>query len=103
MEYMMLFRGGAEAPDEEHMKAWMAWMETMTADGYYGSGAPFDDGRVIAGTDKTVTEGNYRGGDVVGGYIVITADDLDQAAERAKACPIYEEGGSVEIRPCREM
>jgi len=86
------------------MKAWMDWMGEMTEAGYYVSGAPFDDGHVLSGTETAGSDGSYgEGDDVVGGYIIVTADDLDQAIERSKACPIFAEGGSVEIRGCREM
>jgi len=34
----------------------------------------------------------------VGGYFVIKADDYDEAIALSKACPIFEHGGSLEIR-----
>ena len=39
--------------------------------------------------------------DIVNGYTLIEAKDLAQATEIAKACPILELGGSVEVRPVR--
>jgi hypothetical protein len=36
---------------------------------------------------------------VVGGYIIVQADDIGQAVELSKGCPILEVGGSVEVRP----
>ena len=42
--------------------------------------------------------------DVVGGYTLIEARDLDQAAELSKGCPIFEvDGGAVEVRPVMKM
>jgi len=35
----------------------------------------------------------------VGGFSLIEARDLDEAAELSKGCPILERGGSVEVRP----
>lgn len=36
--------------------------------------------------------------DTVGGYFVIEVADYDEAIELAKVCPIFEHGGSLEIR-----
>ena len=41
--------------------------------------------------------------DVIGGYTLVTAKDLSQAAEFSKGCPIFESGGLVEVRPIMEM
>ena len=40
----------------------------------------------------------FEGKEVVGGYFLIRAETLDEAAEMAKDCPIFESGGSVEVR-----
>jgi hypothetical protein len=34
----------------------------------------------------------------IGGYFVIEAQDYDEAIALSKACPIFEHGGSLEIR-----
>jgi hypothetical protein len=39
----------------------------------------------------------------VGGFTLIRADDIVQAAELAKGCPILERGGDVEVRPVMQM
>ncbi|AGP38069.1 hypothetical protein SCE1572_28525 [Sorangium cellulosum So0157-2] len=36
---------------------------------------------------------------MVGGYMLIEAEDLAHAVELSKGCPILERGGSVEVRP----
>ena len=41
--------------------------------------------------------------DLVGGYLLVTAENLDDAAELARGCPILEVEGSVEVRPIRKM
>jgi len=42
--------------------------------------------------------------DLVGGYLIVEADDLDEATEIAKSCPIFErDNGSVEVRQLMEM
>jgi hypothetical protein len=47
-----------------------------------------------------VKDGPYaEAKDVVGGYIIVEADDIGQAVELSKGCPILDAGGSVEVRP----
>ena len=41
--------------------------------------------------------------DIVGGFIVVGANDLVQATELSKGCPILEIGGSVEVRPVQVL
>jgi hypothetical protein len=40
--------------------------------------------------------------ETVGGYFIIQAADYDEAVELAKACPIFEHGGSLEVRRIEE-
>jgi hypothetical protein len=40
---------------------------------------------------------------VVGGFSVIEAKNLAEAAEIASGCPILEGGGLVEVRPVMQM
>jgi hypothetical protein len=57
-------------------------------------------GKVVKGNQKTVTDGPYaETKDIVGGYIVVEARDIGHAVEISKGCPIFEAGGSVEVRP----
>jgi hypothetical protein len=54
--------------------------------------------------DKTVTDGPFaEAKDLVGGYTLVSTKDLAHAAELAKGCPIFEFGGSVEVRPIMKM
>ena len=41
--------------------------------------------------------------EVVGGYLIIQAKDMNEAAEIAKGCPGYEYNGSTEIRDIHKM
>ncbi len=68
-------------------------------------GQPLDDtGKVVGGRQRTVTDGPYaETKDLIGGYSLIEARDLDQAAQIASGCPIIENGGYVEVRPVRLM
>ena len=58
-----------------------------------------------AGTrqDLNVSDGPFvEAKDIVLGFIVVTARDLQHAVEIAKTCPIALGGGAVEVRPVME-
>lgn len=55
-------------------------------------------GRVVK-SKSVVTDGPYAEiKEVLAGYMIISAEDFDEAAGIAKGCPIILSGGNVEIR-----
>lgn len=87
---------------QQSMNKWRAWFKEMTDRGQLKSiGQPLERaGRMVVGKTKTVTDGPFpETKDVIGGYSIVEAKDLDQAAHIASGCPILEVGGSVEVRP----
>jgi hypothetical protein len=56
-------------------------------------------GKLVRGKEKVVSDGPFvEAKDVIGGYILVEATDLNHATELAKRCPILSVGGSVEVR-----
>ena len=107
-EFTFLFRGRDPSASPEQMQKtmqkWMAWFKDLNANGSIKEpGHPLEfTGKVVNGKAKSVHDGPYaEAKDVVGGYTVIEAKDLDDAVEISKGCPILEIGGSVEVRPVR--
>ena len=105
-EYLFLYRGSKRpsSPQEAQqvMQLWMAWMQDLATRGHMKDGGqPLEvTGKVVKGEDKTVTDGPYAElKDLVGGYSLILAKDLDEAAELSKGCPVFTRGGFVEVRP----
>jgi hypothetical protein len=105
-EFTYLFRGREVSPSPEQMQKtmqkWVAWFKDLGAKGHLKDpGHPLEHtGKVVSGKQKAVNDGPYaEAKDVVGGYIVVEAADLNQAVELSKGCPILEVGGSVEVRP----
>jgi hypothetical protein len=109
--FMLLFRGGDTRNDspeqlQQQMKRWFDWFDGLRRSGAYaGQGAPLErDGKVVRGTRKAISDGPYaEAKDLVGGYAIVEAKDLDGAVEIARGCPIYEKDGAVEVRPVRAM
>jgi hypothetical protein len=69
-----------------------------------------DMGGQLKGGGKIVTSSGTNDGpfveakEIVGGYMLVTAEDLDQAIKVARESPgVFSPGSSVEIREIREM
>jgi len=73
-----------------------AWMETYK-DNLVDPGGKLGDGKVIAAEEPT--DGPYvEVKELVGGYMIVEADDFDGAVEVAKACPgLVRPGSGVEV------
>jgi hypothetical protein len=97
---------GSPEKAQQSMTKWRAWFKEMADQGQLKSiGQPLERvGSVVAGKKRTVTDGPYaETKDVIGGFSLIEARDLEQAAKIASGCPILEFGGSVEVRPVLQL
>ena len=91
---------------QQSMQRWMEWMRDLDAKGHLKDrGQPLErTGKVVRGRQKAVTDGPYtEAKDLVGGFTVIEARDIDQAVELSRGCPILDGDGSVEVRPVMKM
>lgn len=106
-KFLYVFRGYDEnyekqSPEEmqAHFQRWGAWMEKVQAVGH-----ALDDttGKVVTDNGNVVTDGPFsEGKELVGGYVVVAANDFDHAVELSKDCPIFEFNYSTEIREVME-
>jgi hypothetical protein len=71
----------------EAAASWMAWFDGM-------GGHLADIGKPA---EASTAIGNCGPGTELGGYSLITADDLDAAQKVAQGCPALARGGGVEI------
>jgi hypothetical protein len=91
---------------QQMMQKWMSWLKELAQKGHIkDQGQPLErSGKLVKGKQKTVTDGPFAEvKDVVGGYTLIEATDLDHAVELFKGCPIFEVDGAVEVRPVMKM
>jgi hypothetical protein len=107
-KFLFVYRNPSESsgnvsPEEMQQmhKKWQSWIAEGLQKGWMldsGNGLR-PEGRVV-NAKKVVSDGPFiEAKEIVGGFCLIQADTLDDAAELAKGCPILLGGGSVEVRP----
>ena len=109
-DFLFLFRGGMDpnpSPEDiqRSMQEWGRWIQGLAEAGKFKGGDPLErGGKVVAGTRKVITDGPFvESKEVVGGYLLVSAASLDEATEMSRGCPIFEAGGSVEVRQIHPM
>ena len=110
-EYMLFFRGPdwdkGLSPEElqQRMNKVNAWFEGLQQQGKVKGGQPLgQEGRSISRQKgRPVSDGPFaESKEAIGGYLLLEADDLEEAAAIAKACPTLEYGITIEVRPVLE-
>ncbi|HEX4850900.1 MAG TPA: YciI family protein [Puia sp.] len=111
-DYLLLFRGGLDftkaSPELVQLviTKWRDWVEDLTKKGIYNGGERVtrNEAAVMSGSAKKIIQGPYEANnEMVGGFISIKADSLQQAIEIAEHCPIFDFDGKVEIREIAKM
>lgn len=106
-KYLYVFRGFDENYEKQspkemqaHFQRWGEWMEKVNAQGHALNDY---EGKVVSENGNVVTDGPFaEGKELVGGYVVVSANDFDHAVELSKDCPIFEFNYSTEIREIME-
>jgi hypothetical protein len=105
--FLFVYRGGDDryakmTPEEmqQNMQKWGNWIRGALQNGWMvdPGDALTHEGRVV-NAKKVVTDGPFvESKEIVGGYSIVKADSIDEAAELAKGCPALLTGGKVEVR-----
>jgi hypothetical protein len=80
----------------------MAWFEGLKEAGKVKAGQPLGaEGRIISGKgDGVIADGPFaESKEAIAGYLMLLADDLEEAVEIAKSVPTLKYGITVEVRP----
>ena len=106
--YVLLMRGNwSEMPQlspeemQQQLQQFQAWTGSLVAAGKFkGAGQLKPGGVTVRNKDGSITtDGPFaETKESIGGYFLIEAADLDDAAAVAKDCPILAYGGFVDIR-----
>jgi hypothetical protein len=109
-DYVLLFRGGANPADmtpeqmQTTMNNWMTWMNGLKKRKQLTQGHPLQDGgKILSGAKGKNVKAFKDDKDAVGGFMLIKAKSLADATAIAKGCPIFNNGGTVELRPVEKM
>ncbi|CAN5265075.1 hypothetical protein BH11BAC5_BH11BAC5_53140 [soil metagenome] len=112
-EFLLVFRMQVDAntvpPSPEQMQAsmkkWQDWLGGLAAQNKLSAAGNRlgMEGSVVK-PGGLVTNGPYvEITEAIGGYSIIKANTLEEAAELAKGCPILAENGNVEVRQIMTM
>jgi hypothetical protein len=107
-DFMLLFRQpnyDYSQTSKEEMQAlgkkWSDWAGAIAAQGRFvspGSRLAME-GRVLK-PGGVITDGPFvEIREILGSFIIVKAENLDDATTLAHGCPAMDQGGSVEIRP----
>jgi len=90
---------------QQNIPKWQVWFQELTEKGHLKNrGEVLErEGKLVRGSKKNVTDGPYAEKDLVMGYTVIEARDLDQARELATGCPGLSTEMVVEVRPTMQL
>ena len=105
-QYLLIIRFKADfkpASDDAVKTNIQHWQEYMTNLGKSGALVagyrPAIEGLTVSGTEKSLKSTPYvANGELVSSVLVINAVDMDSAKAIADKCPVFEFGGSIEVR-----
>lgn len=95
------------SPEEVQINTqkWMDWIGGIAAQNKLvdAGNRLYPTGKVVRG-NQVITDGPFTEvKETLGGYSLIKAGSLEEAVALSKGCPIYEAGGSLEIREIHAM
>jgi len=110
--FLLVFRNNSEdmpkgSPEEMQAitKRWIDWIGSIAAQNKLTDrGNSLQSAGKVLKSNKVITDGPYTEvKELISGYTMIKSNSLDEAVEIASGCPIFDFGGSVEVRPVNEM
>jgi hypothetical protein len=99
-KYVIAYHGGKKIESSQegaaHMAKWKAWVSGL-GDAVVNPGTPLGKGKLIS--SRGVSDG---GANLLTGFSMIMADNMEAALEMARGCPFLEIG-TIEIAEVMEM
>ncbi|MTI87669.1 MAG: hypothetical protein FH748_06845 [Balneolaceae bacterium] len=88
------------SPEEmqQEIEAHGKWIQELGK--HYDSGEPLEQAaKTVNGKEKVVTDGPFmESKELVSGFYILKAHNLEEATELSKGCPVLKLGGNVEVR-----
>lgn len=107
-QYMLFFRGcdwdRGLSPEQarQALDRVMAWFDGLNQRGIVRGGRPLARTGAMLSREKgeVLVDGPFaESKEVVGGYLIVEVDDLDEAVTIARECPTLQRGIEIEVRP----
>ena len=101
-EFVIAYIGKKEMSKDQGMKhreQWMGWLSGL-GDAVVNPGTPLSQNKVIGADGKAVDVSDDQ---VLTGFTVVQADDLDAALAMAKNCPYVGTMGHVQVAQVMKM
>jgi hypothetical protein len=113
-EFMLLIRTEGDhltklSPEQQqqHLQKVMHYMGKLMESGKLKSAQPLDmDGVIVSGTKGKLKDGPYNETkEVIAGYFLIEAKNIEEAIQIARENPVFEDGtdARIEVRPIKVM
>lgn len=105
-EYLMIvrfktnFKPSSKEEIQNNIKKWQEYMGNLAQSGDLVAGyRPTDEGATISGKKKSLKSIPYvANDDLVSSVLIIKAENMEAAKAIANKCPVFDLGGSVEVR-----
>lgn len=106
-KFMFVYRESSAQPEdvspEEMQKVFQSWMDwinsAMEAGWMVEAGDALKPEVKMVSAGMTITDGPFpESKELVGGYSMVEAADIEAAAKLTEGCPVFEVGGRVEVR-----
>lgn len=103
-DFILIFRLNKDSeikPSPEQVKERMAWFaDLMKQNKIVDKGNTISPmgGKTINADGSIADSAHSEGKEIVTGYVVIQAETIDEAVSIAQSNPIFDVGGSVEVR-----
>ncbi|HEY9004046.1 MAG TPA: YciI family protein [Mucilaginibacter sp.] len=83
-----------------HREKWDNWFAKYSKSGHFKGGSALSlNGKIIKGVDATVINDIHKiDSEIIGGYLLLKAEDLNEAVEIAREIPVFEFEGYLEVR-----
>lgn len=90
---------------QAEIQKWNDWIGGIAAQGKMISAEGlYPTGKTVSGSNHFITDGPFtEGKEIIGGFMILTADSIDEAVELSKGCPIYDSEGRVEVREVQKF
>ena len=104
-QFLLLFRHPRTRPARTAEEAqrisatWIAWMKAIKDKGQLLASNRLPDGGQVLRSGATTDGPLVENQEIVGGFLIIAADSLDQATKIGRACPGLSSDNWVEVRP----